>query len=86
MNRFVCIDACFMNPQEDDWLTSDEPLCTVLSNNHNFHLTGKWYDEKCSESGYGFVCQKPQGKRLSVSEALLLFCYCQSFSFTVRPL
>uniref|UniRef100_A0A3Q4I6W0 Phospholipase A2 receptor 1 n=1 Tax=Neolamprologus brichardi TaxID=32507 RepID=A0A3Q4I6W0_NEOBR len=38
----------------------DEPLCTVLSNNHNFHLTGKWYDEKCSESGYGFVCQKPQ--------------------------
>ncbi|XP_068174457.1 secretory phospholipase A2 receptor isoform X2 [Antennarius striatus] len=46
----------------DEWLSgfSDEPLCTVLSNNHNFHLTGKWYDEKCSESGYGFVCQKPQ--------------------------
>uniref|UniRef100_A0A3Q4N3Q5 Phospholipase A2 receptor 1 n=1 Tax=Neolamprologus brichardi TaxID=32507 RepID=A0A3Q4N3Q5_NEOBR len=46
------------------WLQgyTDEPLCTVLSNNHNFHLTGKWYDEKCSESGYGFVCQKPQGK------------------------
>ncbi|XP_043999660.1 secretory phospholipase A2 receptor isoform X2 [Gambusia affinis] len=46
----------------DDWLSgaADEPLCTVLSNNHNFHLTGKWYDEKCSESGYGFVCQKPQ--------------------------
>uniref|UniRef100_A0A8C5D7B1 Phospholipase A2 receptor 1 n=1 Tax=Gouania willdenowi TaxID=441366 RepID=A0A8C5D7B1_GOUWI len=38
----------------------DEPLCTVLSNNHNFYLTGKWYDEKCSESVYGFVCQKPQ--------------------------
>uniref|UniRef100_A0AAY5KK31 Phospholipase A2 receptor 1 n=1 Tax=Esox lucius TaxID=8010 RepID=A0AAY5KK31_ESOLU len=38
-----------------------DPLCTVLSNNHNFHLTGKWYDEKCTESGYGFVCQKPQG-------------------------
>ncbi|KAM6943569.1 secretory phospholipase A2 receptor [Xenentodon cancila] len=47
---------------EDKWLTgfADEPLCTVLSNNHNFHLTGKWYDERCSESGYGFVCQKPQ--------------------------
>ncbi|XP_056268990.1 secretory phospholipase A2 receptor isoform X2 [Pseudoliparis swirei] len=47
---------------EDEWLSGfvDEPLCTVLSNNHNFHLTGKWYDEKCSESGYGFVCQKPQ--------------------------
>ncbi|XP_047218569.1 secretory phospholipase A2 receptor isoform X1 [Girardinichthys multiradiatus] len=46
----------------DEWLSgvADEPLCTVLSNNHNFHLTGKWYDEKCSESGYGFVCQKPQ--------------------------
>ncbi|XP_072321542.1 secretory phospholipase A2 receptor [Eucyclogobius newberryi] len=37
-----------------------EPLCVVMSNNHNFHLTGKWYDEKCSTSGYGFVCQKPQ--------------------------
>ncbi|KAM8876938.1 secretory phospholipase A2 receptor [Synchiropus picturatus] len=47
---------------EDEWLSgfSDEPLCTVLSNNHNFHLTGKWYDEKCSEDMYGFVCQKPQ--------------------------
>uniref|UniRef100_A0A3Q3JVM7 Phospholipase A2 receptor 1 n=1 Tax=Monopterus albus TaxID=43700 RepID=A0A3Q3JVM7_MONAL len=47
---------------EDVWLSgaADEPLCTVLSNNHSFHLTGKWYDEKCSESGYGFVCQKPQ--------------------------
>uniref|UniRef100_A0A3P8UC50 Phospholipase A2 receptor 1 n=1 Tax=Amphiprion percula TaxID=161767 RepID=A0A3P8UC50_AMPPE len=47
---------------EDEWLSgfADEPLCTVLSNNHNFHLTGKWYDEKCSQSGYGFVCQKPQ--------------------------
>ncbi|XP_005935312.1 secretory phospholipase A2 receptor [Haplochromis burtoni] len=51
------------NPlNEDTWFQgyTDEPLCTVLSNNHNFHLTGKWYDEKCSESGYGFVCQKPQ--------------------------
>uniref|UniRef100_A0AAY4BW24 Phospholipase A2 receptor 1 n=1 Tax=Denticeps clupeoides TaxID=299321 RepID=A0AAY4BW24_9TELE len=39
---------------------SDEPLCTLLSNNHNFHFTGKWYVEKCSEKAYGFVCQKPQ--------------------------
>lgn len=49
---------------EDDWLhrfdPEPEPLCIVMSNNHNFHLTGKWYDEKCSTSGYGFVCQKPQ--------------------------
>ncbi|XP_023658454.2 secretory phospholipase A2 receptor [Paramormyrops kingsleyae] len=37
-----------------------EPLCTLLSNNHNFHFTGKWYSEKCSATGYGFVCQKPQ--------------------------
>lgn len=51
---------CFcVGPQEDELL--GEPLCTVLSNNHNFHLTGKWYDEKCSEGGYGFICQKPQG-------------------------
>uniref|UniRef100_A0A3Q3WZL2 Uncharacterized protein n=1 Tax=Mola mola TaxID=94237 RepID=A0A3Q3WZL2_MOLML len=46
------------------YLTEDEfhsvPMCTVLSNNHNFHMTGKWYLEKCSESGYGFVCQKAQ--------------------------
>ncbi|KAM3625162.1 uncharacterized protein V6R79_007800 [Siganus canaliculatus] len=47
---------------EDDWLSeyAHKPLCIVLSNNHNIHLTGKWYDDKCSESGYGFVCEKPQ--------------------------
>ncbi|KAL1021870.1 hypothetical protein UPYG_G00019100 [Umbra pygmaea] len=49
---------------QDEWLggtlAGDDSLCTVLSNNHNFHLTGKWYYEKCTESGYGFVCQKPQ--------------------------
>uniref|UniRef100_A0A8C5A8F1 Phospholipase A2 receptor 1 n=1 Tax=Gadus morhua TaxID=8049 RepID=A0A8C5A8F1_GADMO len=38
-----------------------EPLCTVLSNHHNLHLAGKWYDDKCSETGYGYICQKPQG-------------------------
>ncbi|XP_028972623.2 secretory phospholipase A2 receptor [Esox lucius] len=52
------------NSLTDEWLGGAlpglDPLCTVLSNNHNFHLTGKWYDEKCTESGYGFVCQKPQ--------------------------
>ncbi|XP_034536197.1 secretory phospholipase A2 receptor [Notolabrus celidotus] len=47
---------------EDEWVSGfvGERLCTVLSNNHNFHLTGKWYDERCSERSYGFVCQKPQ--------------------------
>lgn len=54
-----------VKPQEDEMLS--EPLCTVLSNNHNFHLTGKWYDEKCDEGGYGFICQKPQGRILLVS-------------------
>ncbi|XP_042179949.1 secretory phospholipase A2 receptor isoform X2 [Oncorhynchus tshawytscha] len=52
------------NPLTNEWLSGplggDDPLCTVLSNNHNFHLTGKWFDEKCTESGYGFVCQRPQ--------------------------
>ncbi|XP_037549025.1 secretory phospholipase A2 receptor [Nematolebias whitei] len=43
----------------DEWLT-DEPLCTVLSNNQYIHVTGKWYYDICSESEYGFVCQKPQ--------------------------
>ncbi|XP_076159863.1 secretory phospholipase A2 receptor isoform X1 [Alosa pseudoharengus] len=49
---------------QEEWLNGplagDVPLCTLLSNNHNFHFTGKWYDEKCTESGYGFVCQKAQ--------------------------
>lgn len=58
---FVCADMCFITSQEEELLSI--PLCTVLSNNHNFHLTGKWYDEKCSEGGYGFICQKPQGKK-----------------------
>ncbi|XP_061669890.1 secretory phospholipase A2 receptor [Syngnathoides biaculeatus] len=50
------------NLNEEELLTgfADEPLCAVLSNNHNVHLTGKWYDEKCTDDGYGFVCQKPQ--------------------------
>ncbi|XP_067116050.1 secretory phospholipase A2 receptor [Osmerus mordax] len=52
------------SPSSEEWLSgslaADEPLCTVLSNNHNVHLTGKWYDDVCTETGYGFVCQKPQ--------------------------
>ena len=38
------------------------PLCGLLSNNPNFHFTGKWYFEDCRE-GYGFVCEKMQGKK-----------------------
>lgn len=60
---YVCVCVCPI--QQDEWLSGSlsggAPLCTVLSNNHNFHFTGKWYDEKCSESSYGFVCEKPQG-------------------------
>lgn len=61
---FLYFNVVVFSSQEDQWLDgyAPEPLCTVMSNNHNFHLTGKWYDEKCSMPGYGFVCQKPQGK------------------------
>ncbi|KAI5626605.1 secretory phospholipase A2 receptor, partial [Silurus asotus] len=56
----VCVCVCVL---QDEWLSEGiEPLCTVLSNTHNFHFTGKWYKEKCTQSGYGFVCQKPQDK------------------------
>lgn len=74
MNGFVCSDLLYIHPQDDEWLSgfAKEPLCIVLSNNHNFHLTGKWYDEKCSETGYGFICQKPQGEILSVFSLSLL--------------
>ncbi|KAJ3594100.1 hypothetical protein NHX12_006432 [Muraenolepis orangiensis] len=37
-----------------------DPLCTVLSNHHDLHLTGNWYDQSCAETSYGFICQKPQ--------------------------
>lgn len=61
--KYTCVCVCPI--QQDEWLSGSlsggAPLCTVLSNNHNFHFTGKWYDEKCSESSYGFVCEKPQG-------------------------
>uniref|UniRef100_A0A452HA76 Secretory phospholipase A2 receptor n=1 Tax=Gopherus agassizii TaxID=38772 RepID=A0A452HA76_9SAUR len=35
------------------------PLCTLVSNNPNFHFTGKWYLESCQKK-YGFICQKAQ--------------------------
>ncbi|EMP38729.1 Integrin beta-6, partial [Chelonia mydas] len=35
------------------------PLCTLVSNNPNFHFTGKWYLESCQKN-YGFICQKTQ--------------------------
>lgn len=39
------------------------PLCALLSTNPNFHFTGKWYLEDCGKEGYGFVCEKMQGKK-----------------------
>ncbi|XP_068401126.1 secretory phospholipase A2 receptor isoform X1 [Eschrichtius robustus] len=53
------------------------PLCALLSNNPNFHFTGKWYFEDCREEGYGFVCEKMQvsGKvRSSLSHFYLGEC------------
>ncbi|XP_075685466.1 secretory phospholipase A2 receptor isoform X2 [Rhinoderma darwinii] len=35
-------------------------LCALISANHNVHPTGKWYLEKCSPKGYGFICEKRQ--------------------------
>lgn len=69
-NEF-CRDLCLMmhvvwlycvHLQQEEWLSDGiESLCTVLSNTHNFHFTGKWYKDKCTNRGYGFVCQKTQG-------------------------
>ena len=60
----MCVCVCVS--QLDEWLSAavatGEPLCTVLSNHHNLHLAGKWYDDKCSETSYGFDCQKAQGE------------------------
>ncbi|XP_053554326.1 secretory phospholipase A2 receptor [Bombina bombina] len=36
----------------------DHHLCALMSANHNYHLTGKWFLENCTQ-GYGFVCEKP---------------------------
>ncbi|KAK9966427.1 hypothetical protein ABG768_003538 [Culter alburnus] len=49
----------------DNWEKSNykspmEPHCTYLSNSHIFRMTGVWQDDVCTESIYGFVCQKPQ--------------------------
>lgn len=47
-------------------------------------MTGKWYDEKCSESGYGFVCQKPQGE-IRLSYIRISLCMYIPFLFAVGP-
>lgn len=39
------------------------PLCALVSSNPNFHFTGKWYFDDCGKKGYGFVCEKMQGKK-----------------------
>nr|XP_033800444.1 secretory phospholipase A2 receptor isoform X2 [Geotrypetes seraphini] len=40
--------------------TDKTPLCPLMSNHHNFHVTGKWYLEDCHSEGHGFVCEKAQ--------------------------
>lgn len=57
------------------------PLCALLSTNPNFHFTGKWYFEDCGKEGFGFVCEKMQGKKyflflFSFPWATLLFPIC----------
>ncbi|XP_028662247.1 secretory phospholipase A2 receptor [Erpetoichthys calabaricus] len=34
--------------------------CTLMSNNHIYHLTGKWYHEDCEAYKHGLICQKDQ--------------------------
>ncbi|XP_078537804.1 secretory phospholipase A2 receptor [Lissotriton helveticus] len=41
-------------------IPQQESLCTLMSNNHNVHITGKWYLDNCNKKGYGFVCEKEQ--------------------------
>ncbi|KAM5280111.1 secretory phospholipase A2 receptor [Ctenodactylus gundi] len=47
------------------------PLCALLSNNPNYHFTGKWYFEDCGKESNGFVCEKAQdtsGHRVNTSD------------------
>ncbi|KAM4697888.1 secretory phospholipase A2 receptor [Rhinophrynus dorsalis] len=46
------------NDTNEDSIEDD--LCALISANHDFHLTGKWYLENCNRKGYGFVCEKEQ--------------------------
>lgn len=41
-------------------IPQQESLCTLMSNNNNFHITGKWYLDSCNNTGYGFGCEKEQ--------------------------
>uniref|UniRef100_A0A673NEV6 Secretory phospholipase A2 receptor-like n=1 Tax=Sinocyclocheilus rhinocerous TaxID=307959 RepID=A0A673NEV6_9TELE len=50
----------YNNWEVSNYRSPGEPHCTYLSNSHNFRVTGLWQDDVCTESVYGFVCQKPQ--------------------------
>ncbi|XP_016324044.1 secretory phospholipase A2 receptor-like [Sinocyclocheilus anshuiensis] len=50
----------YNNWEMSNYRSPEEPHCTYLSNSHNFRVTGLWQDDVCTESVYGFVCQKPQ--------------------------
>ncbi|XP_077128976.1 secretory phospholipase A2 receptor isoform X2 [Ranitomeya variabilis] len=39
-------------------LNDQDQLCALISANHTVHPTGKWYLEKCSPKGYGFICEQ----------------------------
>ncbi|XP_044160872.1 secretory phospholipase A2 receptor isoform X1 [Bufo gargarizans] len=38
-------------------VNDQDRLCALISANQNVHPTGKWYLEKCSPKGYGFICE-----------------------------
>uniref|UniRef100_A0A8C1KZ48 Phospholipase A2 receptor 1 n=1 Tax=Cyprinus carpio TaxID=7962 RepID=A0A8C1KZ48_CYPCA len=50
----------YNNWEVSNYRSPGESHCTYLSNSHNFRVTGLWQDDVCTESVYGFVCQKPQ--------------------------
>lgn len=68
------------------------PLCALLSNNPNFHFTGKWYFEDCGKEGYGYICEKMQGKQyllflfLPFPWPALLFHVCFTCCVTGSPI
>ncbi|KAM4023826.1 secretory phospholipase A2 receptor [Anomaloglossus baeobatrachus] len=39
-------------------VNDQDQKCALISANHAVHPTGKWYLEKCSPKGYGFICEK----------------------------
>ncbi|XP_073503178.1 secretory phospholipase A2 receptor isoform X2 [Phyllobates terribilis] len=57
-------------PARSSGVNDQDQLCALISANHTVHPTGKWYLEKCSPKGYGFICEKePDIYNLSVNSS-----------------